>query len=111
MSLALAEFTEKLVSISDFSQGKAGKIFSDVADNNREYVVLKNNQPTAVVISVQEYKDTQKKVAMLEEILEKIEISTSKKMLTAAALTYVASVTATILEILRLLIAVGGRND
>lgn len=46
-----------------------------------------------------------------QEILEKIEISTSKKMLTAAALTYVASVTATILEILRLLIAVGDRND
>ncbi len=46
-----------------------------------------------------------------EKILEKIEISTSKKMLTAAALTYVASVTATILEILRLLIAVGGRDD
>ena len=32
-------------------------------------------------------------------------------MLTAAALTYVASVTTTILEILRLLIAVGGRDD
>ncbi len=46
-----------------------------------------------------------------QKILEKIEISTSKKMLTAAALTYVASVTATILEILRLLIAVGSRND
>ena len=46
-----------------------------------------------------------------QKILEKIEISTSKKMLTAAALTYVASVTTTILEILRLLIAVGGRND
>ncbi len=44
-------------------------------------------------------------------ILEKIEISTSRKMLTAAALTYVASVTATILEILRLLIAFGGRDD
>lgn len=46
-----------------------------------------------------------------QKILEKIEISTSKKMLTAAALTYVASVTATILEILRLLIAVGSKND
>lgn len=45
-----------------------------------------------------------------EKILEKIEISTSKKMLTAAALTYVASVTATILEILRLILAFG-RND
>lgn len=73
MSLAFAEFTEKLVSVSDFSQGKAGKIFADVADNNHEYIVLKNNQPTAVIVSVQEYRDTQRKVAILEEILEKIE--------------------------------------
>lgn len=73
MSLALAEFTEKLVPISDFSQGKAGKIFSDVYENNSEYVVLKNNQPTAVVISVQEYKETQKKIAQLEGILDMVE--------------------------------------
>lgn len=73
MSLALAGFTEKLVPISDFSQGKAGKIFSDVYENNSEYVVLKNNQPTAVVISVQEYKETQKKIAQLEGILDMVE--------------------------------------
>lgn len=73
MSLAFAEFTEKLVPISDFSQGKSGKIFTDVADNNSEYIVLKNNQPIAVVVSVQEYKDTQAKVARLEKILEKVE--------------------------------------
>lgn len=40
------DFTERLVPISDFSQGKAGKIFSDVAENNNEYIVLKNNQPS-----------------------------------------------------------------
>lgn len=73
MSLALAEFTEKLVSISDFSQGKAGKIFSDVYENNNEYIVLKNNQPTAVVISVYQYKETQKKIARLEKILDMME--------------------------------------
>lgn len=73
MSLALAEFTEKLVPISDFSQGKAGKIFSDVYENNNEYIVLKNNQPTAVVISVHEYKETQKKIAQLERILDMME--------------------------------------
>ena len=33
VSATLAELTEKLVSISDFSQGKAGKIFSDVAES------------------------------------------------------------------------------
>lgn len=73
MSLALAEFADKLVSVSDFSQGKAGKIFSDVAEYNREYIVLKNNQPTAVVVSIESYKETQKKVARLESLLESIE--------------------------------------
>lgn len=73
MSMALIDFTERLVPISDFSQGKAGKIFSDVAENNNEYIVLKNNQPTAVLVSVKEYRDTQKKVAKLEDLLEKIE--------------------------------------
>ena len=73
MSMALLEFTEKLVPISDFSQGKAGKIFSDVAENNKEYIVLKNNQPTAVIVSVKEYRDTQEKIARLEALLEKIE--------------------------------------
>ena len=73
MSIALAEFTEQLVPISDFSQGKAGKIFSDVANNNKEYIVLKNNQPTAVVISVEEYRRTQQRIKVLESYFEKIE--------------------------------------
>lgn len=73
MSLQFAEFTEKLIPISDFSQGKAGKVFRDVAENNSEYVVLRNNQPTAVVMSVKEYKDAQAKLDMLEKLLEKIE--------------------------------------
>ena len=37
MSFAFANMTEKLIPISDFSQGKAGKIFNDVAQNNSEY--------------------------------------------------------------------------
>ena len=43
MSMTLLDLTEKLVPISDFSQGKAGKIFNDVIENNNEYIVLKNN--------------------------------------------------------------------
>lgn len=73
MSLTLLDLTERLVPISDFSQGKAGKIFSDVAENNNEYIVLKNNQPTAVLLSVKEYRDTQEKVAKLEALLERVE--------------------------------------
>ena len=54
--MTLTEFTEKLVPISDFSKGKAGKIFTDVEENNNEYIVLRNNQPTAVLISIKEYR-------------------------------------------------------
>lgn len=73
MSVTLLDLTERLVPISDFSQGKAGKIFNDVAENNNEYIILKNNQPTAVLISVKEYKEILEKSAKLEELLEKIE--------------------------------------
>ena len=73
MKSTLLELTERLVPISDFSQGKAGKIFSDVAENDNEYIVLKNNQPTAVLLSVKKYRNTQEKIAKLEAILEKIE--------------------------------------
>ncbi len=73
MAMTLIDLTERLVPISDFSQGKAGKIFADVAENNHEYIVLKNNQPTAVLVSVKEYKEAQEKIAKLESLLELIE--------------------------------------
>lgn len=73
MGATLLDLTERLVPISDFSQGKAGKIFNDVAENNNEYIILKNNQPTAVLLSVKEYREIQEKSARLEELLEKIE--------------------------------------
>ena len=73
MNLSLVEFTERLIPISEFSQGKAGKIFSDVAENNSEYLVMKNNQPTAVIVSVKEYKMIQEKIKRLEALSEKIE--------------------------------------
>lgn len=69
MGLTFAQFTEKLVSISEFSQGKAGKIFADVAANNHEYIVLKNNQPTAVVMSVEDYRKLQEKVATYDKLI------------------------------------------
>jgi prevent-host-death family protein len=73
MNTTLIDLTERLVPVSDFSQGRAGKIFSDVYENNTEYIVLKNNQPTAVVLSIQEYKNIQNKINNMEKILEDVE--------------------------------------
>lgn len=73
MPMNLMDFTERLVPISDFSQGKAGKIFNDVFNNNNEYIILKNNQPTAVLVSIKEYKEIQNKLTTLENLLEELE--------------------------------------
>ena len=73
MPMNLMDFTERLAPISDFSQGKAGKIFNDVFNNNNEYIILKNNQPTAVLVSIKEYKEIQNKLTRLENLLEELE--------------------------------------
>lgn len=65
----MANLIDRLISISDFSKGKTSHIFDDIKKNNAEYIILKNNQPTAVLISVEDYK----RIKRLEEIFEKID--------------------------------------
>lgn len=45
---------QSLVPISQFNRGKATKIF-DRLRTERELIVLKNNQPSAVILSPEEY--------------------------------------------------------
>ena len=71
--MSMAKLAERLVAISDFSQGKAGKIFTDVAENDNEYIVLKNNKPTAVLMSIKEYTSTINKLMRFEQIFEDVE--------------------------------------
>jgi len=65
----MANLIDRLISISDFSKGKTSHIFDDIKKNNAEYIILKNNKPTAVLISVEDYK----RIKRLEEIFEKID--------------------------------------
>ena len=60
MDNEILNFTERLIPISDFSKGKTSRIFDDVKNNNTEYIVLKNNQPTAMVISLDSYRELSK---------------------------------------------------
>lgn len=65
----------RLVPISDFSKGKTAKIFDDIKKNHHEYIVLKNNQPAAVLLSLEEYSDIVAKARKLESLLERVEES------------------------------------
>ena len=60
-------YSNKIASVSEFSQGRSGKIFNDVYDNNVEYLVLKNNAPVAVIVPVGEYDATMKRIKELED--------------------------------------------
>lgn len=46
---------DSLVPISQFNKGQASKIF-DQLSSKKEIVVLKNNQPSAVILSPEEYE-------------------------------------------------------
>lgn len=60
-----------------------------------------------------EFNASRRALAALERnhILQEVEIKSTRKVLTAAALTYVAAAAASILQLLRLLILFGGRRD
>ncbi len=49
-----ANLLQSLVPISQFNRGQAAKIF-DRLRSERELVVLKNNQPSAIILSPEEY--------------------------------------------------------
>lgn len=49
-----ANLLQSLVPISQFNKGQAAKIF-DRLRSERELIVLKNNQPSAIILSPEEY--------------------------------------------------------
>lgn len=63
---------DKIVPVSDFNKGKAGRIFSRL-EKDEEIFVVKNNRPTAVVVSVKRWKAIAAALEELEDLeLEKI---------------------------------------
>lgn len=53
----LREMLDRLISVSDLSRGMASKIIQQVGNNKNQYIVVKNNKPEAVILSVDEYTE------------------------------------------------------
>lgn len=68
MDYNMANLVDRLISVSDFNKGKVTHVFEDIKKNNSEYIILKNNQPAAVLISVEDYK----RIKRLEEFYNRI---------------------------------------
>ena len=80
--MALAtDFLQSLVPISQFNKGQAAKIF-DRLHSEKELIVLKNNQPSAVILSLEEYTrltEIEEDYFLLLEVNRRIEENGDKK--------------------------------
>lgn len=68
-----ADTLDSLVPITQFNKGLAAKIFNRLKVE-RQIIVLKNNKPTAVIISPEEYK----RLSEAEENLRLLQIAGSR---------------------------------
>lgn len=55
MMATTASILQSLIPISQFNKGMAAKIF-DRLHTEKELIVLKNNQPSAIILSPEEYQ-------------------------------------------------------
>ncbi|NSW90359.1 MAG: type II toxin-antitoxin system Phd/YefM family antitoxin [Firmicutes bacterium] len=57
VKLDLRDVIGRLISVSDLSRGMASKIIQRVGKNKEQYIIVKNNKPEAIILSVDEYTD------------------------------------------------------
>lgn len=72
---SVTNIAKSLVPISQFSKGQASRIF-DRLHNESQLIVLKNNQPTAFILSPDEYDrltEIEEDYALLLEAYERLE--------------------------------------
>ena len=74
------DFMHRLVPITQFNKGQASRIFDRVRDE-RQIIVLKNNTPSAVIISPEEYErfaEMEENYHLLLETTERLERAKGK---------------------------------
>ena len=82
-----AGFLQSLVPISQFNKGQAAKIF-DRLRSEKELIVLKNNQPSAIILSPEEYArltEIEEDYFLLLEANKRIEENASKAAISMEA--------------------------
>lgn len=47
----------RMISVSDLGRGKASKVIQEVESHKGQYIVVKNNKPMAIILSVEEYNE------------------------------------------------------
>lgn len=82
-----AHLLQSLVPISQFNKGQAAKIF-DRLRSEKELIVLKNNQPSAIILSPEEYTrltEIEEDYFLLLEANKRLEENGNKKAVSFGA--------------------------
>lgn len=58
-----------MISVSDLGRGQASRVIQAVEKSKEQYIVVKNNKPQAVLISIEEYMDLMESKEELELLL------------------------------------------
>jgi prevent-host-death family protein len=53
----LVDILNKCISVSELSRGMASKIIQNVSKNKEQYIIMKNNKPEAVILSLEDYTE------------------------------------------------------
>jgi prevent-host-death family protein len=61
----LRKIFDCMISVSELGRGQASKVIQAVEDNGNPYIVVKNNKPQAVIISIDEYTELMRAKDML----------------------------------------------
>lgn len=48
---------DHIISVSDLGRGKASKVIQNVESSKEQYIVVKNNKPQAIIMSIEEYNE------------------------------------------------------
>lgn len=57
-----------MISVSELGRGQASKVIQSVEDDGNPYIVVKNNKPQAVIISIDEYTDLMRAKDLLNSL-------------------------------------------
>jgi prevent-host-death family protein len=68
-NLDLRKALNHMISVSELGRGKASKIIQLVESQKEQYIVVKNNKPQAIIMSIEEYNDLLEKKEELELLL------------------------------------------
>jgi prevent-host-death family protein len=57
-----------MISVSELGRGQASKVIQSVEDFGNPYIVVKNNKPQAVIVSINEYTELMRAKDMLDSM-------------------------------------------